>query len=167
MIKNLVIFCLLFSVWNAFGQNNELNIGDTLPNFSYQGQFSKPYHLKDLKGSYVLVNFWATWNQESRGMQLDYIETYARYKDKKFKKGRKFYIISISLDEAFEVYNSALKKDNLPWKTHLCDFLGWNSPIIKQCGVASIPLNYLIDPNGIIIAKNIKNEALEDILRSH
>lgn len=167
MKRYLLIYCFLFLAWHAIGQNRELNIGDTLPNFSYQGQFSKSYNLNELKGSYVLVNFWATWNLESRGMQLDFIDIYAKYKDKRFKKGRKFYILSISLDEAFEVYNSALKKDNLPWKSHLCDFKGWSSPIIQQCGVQSIPFNYLLDPNGIVIAKNIKKDLLEDILRAH
>jgi peroxiredoxin len=162
----LIICSLLFCVFGTHAQNRKLSIGDTLPNFAYQGQFSKDYNLKELKGSFVLVNFWATWNQESRAMQFDYVDIYARYKDRKFKKGRKFYILSVSIDDGIEVYTTAIKKDNLPWKTHLCDFQGWNSPIVKLCAVETIPANYLLDPNGIIIAKNIKRDALEEILKA-
>ena len=140
--------------------------GDTLPNFSYQGQFAKPYYLKDLKGSYVLVNFWASWNEESRKMQMNYIETFARYKDRKFKAGRKFYIISVSLDESKNTWDLSLKKDKLPWKNQACDFLGWNSPIVQKCGVKNIPCNFLLDPEGRIIALNLNNDKLEEILNN-
>ncbi|OYU95034.1 MAG: hypothetical protein CFE21_12045 [Bacteroidetes bacterium B1(2017)] len=160
------LFILIFfsSIGLLKCQTNGLSIGDTLPNFSYQGQFAKPYSLKDLKGSYVLVHYWASWNEESRKMQQDFTEPFARYKDRKFKKGRKFYIVSISLDESPKIWDLSLKKDNLPWRSHVCDFMGWNSPIIQKSAIKTIPSNYLLDPNGRIIAKNIKKDELEQLL---
>ncbi|MDZ4666585.1 MAG: thioredoxin family protein [bacterium] len=158
------IFSFLLYV-ASFAQLSMWAEGDTIPNFSYKGQFAKAYQLKELKGSYVLINMWASWNEESRKMQLNFIESYARFKDKRFKKGRKFYIISISLDETEEIWSLALKKDNLPWRTHICDLKSWDSELVKLLKIETIPANYLIDPNGIVIARNIKKEQLESILK--
>ncbi|MBC7384372.1 MAG: redoxin domain-containing protein [Bacteroidia bacterium] len=164
----IAILFLFFAPFVGFAQNRKsFEIGDTLPDFSYQGTFQKPYHLIELKGSYVLIHFWASWNPESRILQRDMAPSYLKYKDKKFKKARKFYIISISLDETKKLYELALKKDNLPWKAHECDFQGWQSPIIKKCKITSIPSNFLLNGEGIIIAKNRSAQDLEQLLRSY
>lgn len=160
----LLLSFILATVWLK-AQPPTLQIGDTFPNFTYQGQFTKQYQISELKGSYVLIQFWASWNIESREMQLDFIDTYAKYRDRKFKKGRKFYIVSVSLDEELNIWEIALKKDNLPWKSHTCDGKGWYSPIVAAAQIEQIPANFLLDPNGRIIAKNLKKEALEEILK--
>lgn len=164
MIKKLVFLCLCLLSLNLKAQDL-FEIGDTLPNFSYQGQFTRKYELKDLKGSYVLVHFWASWNEESRSMQMSFIDTYAHYRDRKFKKGRKFYIVSVSLDLEENIWEIALKKDNLPWKNQVFDGKGWKSPVVTSCKIYQIPGNYLLDPNGRIIAKNIQSAELESILK--
>lgn len=161
LIKLILLLCL--TNFGAFGQ---FAIGDTLPNFSYEGQFARDYQLKELKGSYVLVNFWASWNEESRRMQISFIDLYGRYKDRRFKQGRKFYIISVALDDNPEILDLALKNDNLPWKTKYCDFKAWKSPVIVQSRVQQIPCNYLVDSHGIIIGINLKKDQLEEILRT-
>jgi thiol-disulfide isomerase/thioredoxin len=165
-MKLLLSFFLFLGLnQTLLAQKKPFSIGDTLPNFEYQGQFARNYQLKELKGSYVLVQFWASWNQESRSMQFDFIDTYGKYKDKKFKKGRRFYIVSVSLDEDKVIWELSLKKDNLPWKSNVCDFQVWNSPIVKNCRINSIPFNYLLDPDGRIIAKNITKDQLDEILK--
>lgn len=163
--KRIVWLCIWASFHSlVFGQSFE--IGDTIPNFQYEGQFSKPYFLKELKGSFVLIHFWASWNEESREMQLSFIDSYAKFRDKKFNKGRKFYIISVSLDEMPEIWNLALKKDNLPWKNHVCEFKGWKSSIVNNLRIETIPANYLVDPNGKIVEKNLNKEQLDQFLKT-
>ena len=166
MMKFLSILFLILPI-AALAQPKSFEVGDTLPDFSYQGTFQKPYHLKDLKGSFVLIHFWASWNTESRRIQREMSGSYIKFKDKKFKKGRKFYLISVSIDEDIKYNDLALKKDNLPWKNHACDQKGWSSPIITGCKINSIPANYLINPDGIIVAKNIDYQQLDILLRSY
>ncbi len=162
----LIIF--LLSPFSGSSQNTkDFGIGDTLPDFLYQGAFQKPYHLTDLKGSYVLIHFWASWNAESRTLQREMVPPYTKYKDKKFQRGRKFYIISVSLDESLKYWELALKKDNLPWKNHVCDELGWKSPIVETCRIKSIPFNYLLNQEGIIVAKNVNSQELERLLKDY
>ncbi len=76
-----LFFFLIIHNFGALGQTKQWKIGDTLPNFSYEGQFTRDYQLKELQGSYVLVNFWASWNEESRRLQISFIDLFARYKD--------------------------------------------------------------------------------------
>ncbi len=161
-----LFFFLIIHNFGALGQTKQWKIGDTLPNFSYEGQFTRDYQLKELQGSYVLVNFWASWNEESRRLQISFIDLFARYKDRRFKQGRKFYIISVALDDNPEMLELALKKDNLPWKTKYCDFKGWKSPLLEQAKVNQIPCNYLLDTRGVILGVNLKKDQLEEILRA-
>jgi len=161
----LIIFFCLNLFWVS-AQTGQWKIGDTLPNFSYEGQFARDYQLKELKGSYVLVHYWASWNEESRRMQRSFIDLFGRYKDRRFKQGRKFYIISVALDDNAEILELAIRNDNLPWKNKYCDYKGWKSPIIEEARISQIPANYLIDPRGIIIGVNLKKDQLEEILRS-
>lgn len=158
------IVALLLTAF-CYGQKTELQKGDTFPDFAYEGAYAKPYYFKELRGSYVLVHFWSSWNEESRKMQQSYIDIFARYKDRRFKDGRKFYVVSISLDEDKDTWERALKKDNLPWKAQRCDLQGWHSPLIEAAKVQRIPANFLIDPNGRILASNLGPEEIESLLK--
>ena len=115
MLRLLFILGFLLSLNLVKAQQYSLHIGDTFPNFQYKGMFQKENKLNGLKGSYVLVHFWASWNSESRELQLEFIPIYSKFKEKKFNKGKKFYIVSVSLDKEEKLYELAIKKDNLPW----------------------------------------------------
>lgn len=164
-LRIIIFFFGLINLASVEAQT-QYEVGDTLPDFSFPGQFQKNFSLKEWRGSYVLVNCWASWNEESRKMQMDLIPIFIKYKDKRFRAGRKFQIISISLDEDPMLWELALKKDNLPWKNHLRQ-AGWNQPLIQTLKINSIPSNYLIGPNGVILAKNIAPAAIEDLLESY
>jgi hypothetical protein len=166
MRKLGLVFGFCLTQFLCIGQTAQWKIGDTLPNFGYDGQFARDYQLSDLKGSYVLVHYWASWNEESRKMQISFIDLFGRYKERRFKLGRKFNIISIALDDNPEILDLAWQKDNLPWKSKFCDFKGWKSPLIIQSKISQIPANYLLNQNGIIMGVNLKKEQLEEILRS-
>lgn len=164
MKKGLAVALLLISQMGW--AQKPFAVGDTLPNFSFQGQFTKSYTLGQLKGSYVLVLAWASWNEESRKLQRSFIDPFIKYKDKRFANGRRFNIISISIDESTALWELALKKDNLPWKNNVCENQVWESQLLKQLKIASIPFNYLVDPNGIIVKINLDALQLEQYLRN-
>lgn len=160
--------CFLFVICaQSLWAQKPFEVGDTLPDFSFQGQFTKSYTLSQLKGSYVLVHAWASWNEESRKMQRSFIDPFVKYKDKRFSNGRRFNIISISIDHQLALWELALKKDNLPWKNNVCETQIWASPLLKQLRIASIPCNYLVDPTGIIVKVNLDADELEQYLRIH
>lgn len=165
MLRLLFILGFLLSLNLAKAQQYSLHIGDTFPNFQYKGMFQKENKLNGLKGSYVLVHFWASWNTESRELQLEFIPVYSKFKEKKFNKGKKFYIVSVSLDKEEKLYELAIKKDNLPWSSNYCDYLGWQSELINRCGIQQIPSNFLLNPEGKIVAINISATELEQLLR--
>jgi len=166
-MRSFLFFCLSLTFHLPLAKaQKSFGVGDTLPNFSYPGQFTKSYQLNELKGSYVLIHCWASWNEESRKMQMEFIDPFIRFKDKRFKSGKRFQIISISLDHDKALWELALKKDNLPWKMQVCDTKGWESPLINLLDISVIPKNYLIDPRGIILKINVTPEELLQTLKS-
>lgn len=115
--------------------------------------------LSDFKGKYVLVDFWASWCKPCRAENPNVLKNYEKYKDKNFT------IIGVSLDDAKaeDKWKEAVRKDGLPW-TQVSDLEGWKSKIATDYQVNSIPINYLIDPNGKIIAVGLRGEEMDPTL---
>ncbi len=158
----LLIFCyLLFSFKVADSTPGKPTI---FPDFSFTGMFDKTYQLSDLKGSYVLVNFWASWNEESRKMQLKQTPIYSRFKDQIFKGANGFEVVSVSIDTEPLDMQLALKKDRLNWANQSSDFKGWDGKLVRQIKLKGIPANYLLDTKGVVIAQNIEADSLEILL---
>jgi len=110
--------------------------------------------LSDFRGNYVLLDFWASSCGPCRYENKNLVKQYAKYKDKGFE------IVGVSYDNNEARWKGAIKYDSLTW-TNLCDFKGLQNEAIVKYGVTSFPTNYLIDPDGIIIAKNLRGEALQ------
>ncbi len=133
---------------------NLISVGKDAPNFSQTDTLNKMVSLKDFRGKYVLVDFWASWCVPCRAENPNLVKTFKKYMD------RNFTIISISLDNDWYRWIEAINKDSLTW-THISDLKYWDNSIVKKYAIESVPSNLLLDPNGKIVAINLRGDNLE------
>lgn len=131
------------------------NIGDKVANFTAPSLSGQPLSLHDNLGKITILDFWASWCRPCRAENPNVVRVYNKYKSKGLE------IIGISFDQKQEKWQKAVENDGLTWK-HVSNLKGWKEPLGKPFGVRSIPTTYLLDENGVIIAKNLRGVALEN-----
>ena len=131
-------------------------IGAIAPGFTQNDPEGKPVSLASFRGKYVLIDFWASWCGPCRAENPTVVKAYNAYKDKNFT------VLGVSLDQenAHDKWVKAIADDNLTW-TQVSDLAFWKNAVAQQYAVNSIPQNFLLDPSGKIIAKNLRGEKLE------
>jgi peroxiredoxin len=134
-------------------------MGKVIADFEQEDVNGNKVNIKSFRGKYVLIDFWASWCGPCRGENPNVVAAFNRFKDKNFT------VLGISLDKSKGPWLEAIKKDGLTW-TQLSDLKGWGNEVSQQFGIQSIPQNYLIDPNGVVIGKNLRGAALEAKLES-
>lgn len=136
-------------------------LGSKAIDFTQNDVNGKPVSLSSFKGKYVLVDFWASWCVPCRAENPNVVKAYNTY------KGKGFTVLGVSLDaaKAKEAWLAAIRKDGLTW-TQVSDLDGWDNKAAKAYGVHAIPQNFLIDPNGVIVGKNLRGEELDKKLAS-
>ncbi|MCH7408923.1 AhpC/TSA family protein [Belliella sp. DSM 111904] len=127
------------------------------PAFELEDAKGELVSFKDFRGKYVLVDFWASWCGPCRRENPNLVAAYNKYHEHGFE------IIGISLDDKKAPWETAIKKDQLNW-TNLSDLKGWNSIAVSSFGIKVVPTSFLLDPDGKIIAKNLRGDALEEKL---
>ena len=127
------------------------------PQFTLPTQEGQPLSLESFKGKWVLVDFWASWCGPCRKENPTVVKAFQQFKDKNFT------VLGVSLDKAKDPWLKAIKDDGLTW-THVSDLQFWNSPVVPLYNIQGIPYNVLVDPNGVIVAENLRGDALIDKL---
>ena len=129
-------------------------IGSEMLDITLNNLEGEPIKLFEQLGEITLVDFWASWCRPCRGENPNIVKAYEKYKSKGFT------VVGVSLDEDAELWKRAIKQDNLTW-THMSDLKLWNSAVVSQYNISSVPASFLVDKNGKILAKNLRGAALD------
>jgi thiol-disulfide isomerase/thioredoxin len=137
---------------------NSAAVGKTTPDIILPRPNGETLKLSSLRGSYVLVDFWASWCGPCRRENPNVIKLYNQYKDKGFT------VYSVSLDENKDAWLGAIASDGLVWPNHVSDLTRWNSPVVKAYQIQGIPHTVLVDPQGKIVDVGLRGAELEQKL---
>lgn len=130
-------------------------IGAIAPEFVQTDINGKSIGISDLRGQYVLIDFWASWCKPCRAENPFLVSVYQQF------KGKGFTILGVSLDDerSKDAWIKAIEQDKLTWP-QISDLKGWKNEAAQLYNISSVPQNFLIAPDGKIVAKNLKGEAL-------
>lgn len=158
------------SVYQLPEEIKSLPFGTTLglraPEIELPNPESEMMKLSDLRGKVVLLDFWASWCNPCRKENPILLKIYKEYAASSFTVGQGFEIYSVSLDRNEKAWKEAIEADKLSWPNMVCDMQAAKSKATLDYGIQMIPSNFLLDQNGVIIAINLRGEALSEKLES-
>ncbi len=144
-------------IYAALALDEMTAAGKAAPVFTMANTEGKMVKLSDFKGKYVLIDFWASWCGPCRKENPNVVAAYKKYHDKGFE------ILGVSLDSNKEAWLKAIQADGLSWN-HVSDLKGWKNDAAALYGVKSVPASFLLDPQGKVVGKDLRGEALHQTL---
>ena len=141
------------------GKNSKYGQGDMAPDIVMNDPDGNERKLSDLRGTVVLLDFWASWCGPCRRENPSVVRAYEKYKDQGFA------VFSVSLDSDANRWRKAIEQDQLTWPNHVSDLQGWRNGAAREYGISSIPHTMLIDRDGAILATHLRGSGVESALR--
>jgi len=152
---NQAIATIVAQYKQLIAQNKSLpKIGGIAPDITMADTSGKAFSLSMLRGKYVLVDFWASWCGPCREENPNVVNAYQEFKNKNFT------VLGVSLDKQKAEWTKAVEEDHLTWY-HISDLKYWSSAAVAPYGIEGIPYNVLLDPQGKIIAMNLRGNDLK------
>lgn len=144
-------------IGDALTKASATAVGSKAPGFSGPNPEGEELALKDLMGKVTVIDFWASWCKPCRAENPNIVKMYKKYQD----KGLKMVGVSLDKNNAKDKWIKAIKDDGLTWP-QISHLQYWKGPIADKYGIRSIPATYILDENGIIVAKDLRGDALEN-----
>ncbi len=161
-ILNIVLILLSIGmIINYFYRKPVQKKGDTASDFEAVLISGEKFKLSDLKGKFVLLDFWGSWCGPCRRENPNLVELYQKTRQLNFE------IVSIGIETSESSWKNAIAKDHLNWPLHIGQFDRFSSPIVQLFKIKQIPTKLLIDPNGTIISVNPDMDSVIELLKDH
>lgn len=131
----------------------DFKVGSDMPDFKLPDKDGKDFVFSTLRGKYVLVDFWASWCGPCMREMPNVVKLY------KECKGKNFEIVGISLDQKRDAWLNAVEKNKMKW-IQVSDLKSWETLPVKLCNISAVPYTVLVDPEGKVIALDLRGEEL-------
>ncbi len=166
MLNIVLVLLVVGFIANFIYRLPKFNDGESAPSFKAQLMDGSQFDLAELRGSYVLLDFWGSWCGPCRRENPKIVELQQAFANEKFVDADGFTVISIAIETNENSWKRAIEKDNLNWKHHIVQLDRFKSEIAMTYGVKEIPTKYLLDPEGNIISVNESAASISAFLES-